>query len=56
MFIRVNSLKEKLLEADVLHILRVEACLLQSYVSETIKGSKYCVRICRLAVKFNDVR
>jgi len=52
----VKSLKEKLREADVLHILCVEACRLQSYVSETIKGMKYCVRVCKLAVKFNNVQ
>jgi len=56
MFIRVKSLKEKLREADVLHILCVEACRRQSYASETIKGSKYCVRVCRLAVKFSNVQ
>jgi len=56
MFFRVQSLKEKLREADVLHILCVEACRRQSYVSEIIKGKKYCVRVCRLALKFNNVK
>jgi hypothetical protein len=39
MFIGLRSLKEKLREADVLHILCVEACRRQSYR----KGKKYCV-------------
>jgi len=42
-------LKEKLREADFLHILWVEACRRQSLFLR-IKGKKYCVRVCRFAV------